>query len=70
MATATAVRKGFDLRCPACGEADTMRLDLADVNTLSCSSCDETFDHENIRVIVSTWTKLLAWVTTAPRRDD
>lgn len=70
MATATATTKGFALRCPHCGESDTMRLELADVGSLTCSSCDNETTAEDIRAVIAGWERLLRWVATAPVRED
>lgn len=66
MATATKVTKGFATHCPMCGEVDSLKIQASDVNSLSCGSCDQDFDHDDIRTIIGQWQRLLAWLDTAP----
>jgi uncharacterized protein (DUF983 family) len=66
MASASKTAKGFTTRCPECGVEDTLRIDVADVHSLSCSSCDAELTAADLRHIIAGWTKLLAWLDTAP----
>lgn len=69
MATATKTAKGFKAPCIKCGEPCTVSLDLADVDTFSCSSCDETFTTAEVRELVAEWSKVLDWIALAPAAD-
>lgn len=64
------ITKGFKHRCPSCGEEDSLRLDLGDVNNMCCVSCDVDITADDIRAIVDQWARLLAWLDTAPDRED
>jgi uncharacterized protein (DUF983 family) len=66
MAKATTTQRGFKLRCPMCGEEDTLRLDLDDVSKLFCSQCDSDFTTGDVKEIVRQWQKCLLWLETAP----
>ncbi len=63
MATKTA--KGFAVRCLHCGEEETVRLHVHDLNTFTCSSCDAEFTADDVRDEMGRWAKLLAWLDTA-----
>jgi uncharacterized protein (DUF983 family) len=62
--------KGFHHRCPLCGEADSLRLELADVSQMHCSSCEAEVTREDIETIISQLKAILDWIATAPRRRD
>jgi len=69
MATATKA-KGFDVRCPHCHDEDaTISLDLADVQTVRCSACDEEFTVREAILMVTTelqkWQAVGRWVEMA-----
>jgi uncharacterized protein (DUF983 family) len=64
------IARGFTLRCPACGEADTIKLSLADATTLACSDCSEEFDRKAVEGLIGQWQLLLDWLETAPTRKD
>ena len=68
MATKTA--KGFHLACSECGESDvTFRLDLADLETVTCGSCDAEMTVAEARSRVAEqlrrWDALAAWIAMA-----
>jgi uncharacterized protein (DUF983 family) len=65
MATAT-TQRGFSVKCIACGEGETVRLDVHDVHTFHCSSCDGEFSADEVRTELARWGKLLAWLDSAP----
>lgn len=71
MATASeaTTRRGFANRCPFCGEEDALRLDLGDVQAMTCSQCDSEVTPDDVRSIIEGWRSILAWLTTAPERD-
>jgi hypothetical protein len=59
-------RRGFPgLRCLKCGEEDTVRVNVADMG-LTCSSCDEGFSVAEVRDMMASWTRVLAWIDQAP----
>jgi transcription elongation factor Elf1 len=64
MATKTA--RGFAVRCLHCGEEETVRLDVHDLDTFHCSSCDTEFTTDTVRAEMARWARLLAWLDTAP----
>jgi predicted RNA-binding Zn-ribbon protein involved in translation (DUF1610 family) len=67
MASAKAeTARGFSHRCPMCGEADSLRIDVADVHALTCVSCDDSITSEDLREIARQYERLLAWLDTAP----
>lgn len=70
---------GFTLPCPACGETDvTINLDLGDLATCTCASCDDAFSvHtacKQLRERLTQWEAVAAWVALAgdmiPVADD
>jgi transcription elongation factor Elf1 len=66
MATKTATAKGFAVRCLHCGEEETVRLDVHDLHTFHCSSCDAELSTDDVRAEMSRWAQLLTWIETAP----
>jgi uncharacterized protein (DUF983 family) len=59
-------RRGFPgLRCPACGEQDTVRVGLADMH-LACRSCDHEFRAQDVRDTIAAWARVLDWIEAAP----
>ena len=72
MATTTRKARGFATRCLHCGEADTVRVDLSDVGSMTCSSCDAEMTAEDVREAIGAWQRVLAWLETAPayERED
>ena len=69
MATAK-TRTGFKAPCLRCGENDTVMLDLSDLETCHCNSCDAEFTIEQVREVLVTWAKIIAWIDTAPAPVD
>jgi transposase-like protein len=72
MATATASKtiKGFQVTCPFCKDEDaTISLDLNDLSSCQCSSCDETFSPARARDLVAAelarWERVVRWVDSA-----
>jgi uncharacterized protein (DUF983 family) len=63
MATATA--KGFAVRCIRCGQEECIRLNVNNLDTFSCSACDEDFTADDVRTELARWARLLAWLDTA-----
>jgi hypothetical protein len=70
MATATATTRGFAVKCIHCAEESTVRLDVHDVHTFHCGSCDNEFTADDVRAEMARWTKLLAWLDSAPAIDE
>lgn len=70
MATTTTTRRGFALRCPTCGAEDALRIDLGDVHAITCRECDAELGPPDVRRLIAEWTRALAWLDTAPARDD
>lgn len=70
MATATKAIKGFKIVCPECGDQEaTVRLDLNDVRSLTCSSCDAEFTPADAVAKVADqlrrWQAVAKWVEMA-----
>ena len=66
MATTNRTKRGFKVNCPFCGEDGNLRLEVEDVHSLTCSSCDAEFTTEDIRQVIDGWRRLLAWLDAAP----
>jgi hypothetical protein len=47
-----------------------VRLDVHDVHTFHCTSCDAEFTADDVRAELARWTKLLTWLETAPALRD
>lgn len=65
-----AKKAGFVLQCPICGENDvTITLDLADLATCKCESCDDSWAAETAVSILTArlaqWTKVVEWIRLA-----
>lgn len=77
MASASAIKAltrkpmGFSgLACPVCGEKDvTITLDLADLSTCHCGSCDDDFAAttavQMLEKQLARWRKVLRWIDLA-----
>lgn len=75
-ATATAdaeksapVRCGFPgLTCPLCAQKDdaVIALQLDDCETFHCFGCDADFAVDDVREMIASWQKVLAWIDPAP----
>ncbi len=46
-----------------------MRLDVHDLHTFTCTSCDAEFTADSVRSEMARWVKLLAWLDSAPAID-
>jgi hypothetical protein len=58
--------RGFPgLRCPLCGEEDTLRIDVETL-ALSCGANDCEIEADEVRSLIALWQKLLLWLETAP----
>jgi hypothetical protein len=63
-----AVGTGFGcLPCPKCGEAGYVTVHLYDLQTFECQECGDEFTIEEIRGLVESWTRVLAWIDAVPR---
>ncbi len=64
---AAAKRRGFDVRCPLCGDADNnVAVAIHDVTLFHCSACGEDFTATDVRALFAKWLSLLAWLETCP----
>ncbi len=65
--TTEAPATGFaGLKCPACGEPDMVRLDLPDLDTVTCASCEAELSlRKDIAPQMAMWAKVLKWVAAA-----
>lgn len=66
MSDATPARKGFPIRCLHCGEWNTTRIDADDLCKFACTACDNETTAEEARALVDGWSRMLAWIETAP----
>jgi len=58
------------VRCLHCAEEETVRVDVHDVLTFHCGSCDAEFTADDVRAELARWGKLLAWLDSAPSIED
>jgi transposase-like protein len=58
--------KGFGVRCLHCAEENAVRVDVHDLHTFTCTSCDAEFTAGDVREELARWGKLLTWLETAP----
>lgn len=58
----------MDLICPKCLEAETIRLDICDGDTLTCAGCDEEYSLDAVQQLVEGWLKVLPWLLSHPAR--
>jgi hypothetical protein len=58
--------RGFSgVCCLRCGE-ENIRLYVADVTAFQCTDCEAEFTPADIEATLAAWSKLIAWVRTAP----
>jgi hypothetical protein len=58
-------RRGFpDLRCPRCGEPDSLLVRVATLD-LECGECGEPIDRAEVEAVLDRWRRLLAWLDRA-----
>ena len=60
----------MNLICPKCLEVATVRLDLDDGDTLTCTGCEESYSVDTVRQMVEGWAKLLPWLAQHPARVE
>jgi uncharacterized protein (DUF983 family) len=58
--------KGFNLRCPFCGEEGRITIDAYDLAKVFCVSCATEIERREIDAIFGRWQRLFAWLETAP----
>lgn len=64
---APAVKRGFgNLPCILCGQEATVRLDLDDCGTFTCTECEESFTAADVATHLAKWRRVLDWICTAP----
>ena len=64
-----AVKRGWPgLRCPYCGQADTLAVSLHTLE-LTCDNedCGECFTPADVQHVLDQWEALVRWLTPAPR---
>ncbi len=54
--------------CPRCLCSETIRLDLDDGDTLTCSGCDENYRASDLVAMLDSWAGLLPWIMSHPAR--
>lgn len=70
MATATKTRTNFRVSCPSCHDEDaTLAIDLANINEITCSSCDSKFSareaYDQVEKELARWAKVIRWAELA-----
>lgn len=65
MATATKSTNVFaGLRCPHCGESESLNVKVEDL-TLVCTSCEDEITHAEVKEVVDKWIRLFNWLDMA-----
>ncbi len=59
----------FTLHCILCGNADEVSLDLEDLRTFRCRSCEEEFCITDVRDRCAEWARVLKWLDQVPAKD-
>lgn len=59
--------EGFCVTCIKCGEAGSIKLDLTDMDTLTCSECDAEYSVDDVRAVMREWGPVLAWIDSAAK---
>jgi uncharacterized protein (DUF983 family) len=67
--TARKKTQGFRVRCPGCGDTDSLRVALNDVHRIACTNCEEEITPASVRQLIAEWQQVLAWLDTAPELD-
>lgn len=61
------VKRGFGkLVCLKCSEATCHLLDVEDFSIVRCMGCEEEYDLAEVRDLIAGWSRLLAFIDTAP----
>ncbi len=62
--------KGLYLPCPCCGEEEaSINLCLADMESFKCVECDGEFTLEYIHTFIAKWSRVAAWIESAPTAE-
>lgn len=65
------VKRGFPgLPCPQCAETDSVRVDLDNVASFTCTACDAEISADDVQTFIARWTPVLAWLDTAPAIEE
>jgi hypothetical protein len=59
-----------NLICPKCLNEETVRLNLDDGDTLTCTGCDEEYTVGDVAALVASWAPLLKWLQSHPARQS
>jgi hypothetical protein len=67
-----AVRRGFDVPCPLCGEDGRggIILRVHDTAIFGCTECDRGFSAGDLRAAGEQMVALADWADTAPAREE
>lgn len=69
--TTPAACRGFgSLPCPKCGAEATISVYLDELDTFHCCDCDEDFARDDVEAFIRQWQRVLAWIDTAPPKED
>jgi uncharacterized protein (DUF983 family) len=52
------------LRCPHCGDVDTLVVKLETL-VIECGSCGEEVTHAEVDAMITKWIKLFNWLASA-----
>lgn len=75
-ATTTPALQNILLCCPKCGDQEAgisvqlHSLGDAATDAFFCGSCEETFGTDDIEAFIAKWSKVVAWVKTAPQFEE
>lgn len=57
------------LRCPICGESNTIFLRLYD-SRLYCDACENTVTRIQVTDMLNVWSMVLDWLDKMPRKEE
>jgi hypothetical protein len=64
--TAEPLRGFAGINCLCCGGESSIRLFVSDVTTFQCHDCEAELTTDEVETTLAAWSKLVAWVRTAP----
>jgi hypothetical protein len=66
MATAKPSQPFEGLRCPHCGDIDTISVKL-DTLAMECGECSEPVTRAEVDAMIARWTALFGWLDSAAK---
>ena len=61
--------KGIKVKCICCGEEDSVFVNVADVDSFRCTSCDNEFTREEVQTMMDAWKRLFTFLDKFPTVD-